>query len=188
MADELLEVFGRFFKCFRDMGDGTHAEVMVIGSGSGSGGLVVVEITLSLDTNIYASGDVLFDTQELEDVCPLGWPSVLYSLQLLDEDDQAAALDLLFLRSNQSIGTENDAFNPSDAVAREILTEVPILAGEYNDYTNSQQAIKQVSDVGMGIVLQPTAGTSLYVAGVSRGTPTYSATGMRLRVGFVPAG
>ena len=28
MADELLEVFGRFFKRFRDMGDGTHAEVV----------------------------------------------------------------------------------------------------------------------------------------------------------------
>jgi len=28
MADELLEVLGRFFKRFRDMGDGTHAEVV----------------------------------------------------------------------------------------------------------------------------------------------------------------
>jgi len=28
MADRLLEVFGRFFKRFRDMGDGTHAEVV----------------------------------------------------------------------------------------------------------------------------------------------------------------
>jgi len=147
-----------------------------------------VEITLSLDTNAYVTGDVLFDAQELVDVCKHGRPAVLYSLQLIDEDDQGMAIDLVFLRSNQSIGTENAAFSPSDAVAREILTEVPILAADYNDYTNNQQAIKQVSDTGMGVVLKPTTGTSLYVAVVTRGAPTHSASGMRLRVGLIQAG
>jgi len=147
-----------------------------------------VEITLSLDTNAYVTGDVLFDAQELVDVCKHGRPAVLYSLQLIDEDDQGMAIDLVFLRSNQSIGTENAAFSPSDAVAREILTEVPILAADYNDYTNNQQAIKQVSDTGMGVIMQPSSGDSLYVAGIARGSGTFTASGVRLRVGFIGLG
>ncbi len=147
-----------------------------------------VEITLTLDTDAYADGDVLFDRQELANVCRHGRPAVLYSLQLIDEDDQGIAIDLLFLRSDQSIGTENAAFSPSDAVAREILTEVPILAADYNDYINNQQAIKQLSDTGMGVIMQPSSGHSIYVAGVARGAGTFTASGVRLRVGFIGLG
>ena len=152
------------------------------------GFLDLIEVILSLNTSQYASGDVLADTQEVAAAFANGHPAVLYSLQVIDEDDQAGAIDFLFLRSNQSIGTENNAFAPADAVALEILTEVPVLAADYNDYTNNQQAIKQVSDTGMGVILKPTSGTSLYIAAISRDTKTYTAAGVRVRVGLVQAG
>lgn len=147
-----------------------------------------VEITLSLDTDAYQDGDVLFDTQKLANVCRDRRPAVLCSLQLLDEDAQGIAIDLKFLRSNQSIGTENAAFAPSDAVAREILTEVPIAAADYDDLTNSKQVTRQVGDTGMGMIMQPTTGDDLYVAGVARGAGTFTASGVRLRVGFIGLG
>ena len=153
-----------------------------------SGFLDVIEVILSLNTSQYASGDLLADTQEVANFFANGHPAVLYSLQVIDEDDQAGAIDFLFLRSNQSMGTENSAFAPADAAALEILTEVPVLATDYNDYTNSQQAIKQVSDTGMGVILKPTSGTSLYIAAISRDTKTYTAAGVRVRVGLVQAG
>jgi hypothetical protein len=49
------------------MGDGTHAEVIAV-----AGGLTYAEVVLTLDTDAYADGDVLFDTQELAGVCPGG--------------------------------------------------------------------------------------------------------------------
>jgi len=153
-----------------------------------SGFLDVIEVILSLNTSQYASGDLLADTQEVAAAFVNSHPAVLYSLQVIDEDDQAGAIDFLFLRSNQTMGTENSTFAPADAAALEILTEVPVLAADYNDYTNSQQAVKQVSDTGMGVVLKPTSGTSLYIAAISRDTKTYSAAGVRVRVGLVQAG
>lgn len=146
----------------------------------------VLQLTLSLDTNIYASGDVLADTQELpESFCVSGGQAVLQSIALLDEDDQAGALDLVFLRSNVSIGTENDPLNISDAAAREILSIVRFVAGDYIDLVNSQLAMKATGDYGMGTLLEPTTGTSLYVAAISRDTKTYTAGGIILKIGLL---
>ncbi len=146
---------------------------------------IMVEVTLTLDTSAYAAGDVLADTQEIADALPAAGEAVtLQSLVILDKSDQAQGLDILILRSDTSIGTENVAFSPSDAVSAEILAVVEIAAGEYYDMTNNQLVRKGNSDIGMGMVLEPTSGTSLYIAAVSRGTGTYAADGIVVKLGF----
>lgn len=146
---------------------------------------IMAEVTLTLDTGAYSSGDVLADTQEIADALPAAGESVtLQSLVLLDKSNQAQGVDILILRSNTSIGTENDAFSPSDAVSAEILAVVEIASGNYYDMTNNQLARKNNSDTGMGMVLKPTTGTSLYIAAVSRGTGTYAADGIVVKLGF----
>ena len=152
--------------------------------------LTYAEVIPTLDTNAYVAGDLLFDAVEIPHACPLGKPSVIYSVQVIDEDDQGIAMDLLILRSNTSMGTFNVAFSPTDAQAREILTEVEVLAADYIDYTNSQQAHLQYLSTGTGFVLLPEndGGHSLWLAGVTRGAPTHTASGIRIRLGFVTAG
>ena len=147
----------------------------------------LVEVTLSLDTSAYASGDVLAATQEVANVFSGRRRAWLESLVVLDKDDQAQGLDLVFLRSNASLGTENAAFSPSDAIAEEILTIVEVASGDYYDMTNSQIAIKSASagDAGMGVLLEAASGTSLFLGAISRGTGTYTASGVVLRFGFV---
>lgn len=146
----------------------------------------LLEVTLSLDTGIYASGDVLADTQEIASAFSgAGKPAILQSLCLLDKDDQGGALDLVFLRSNTSIGTENAVLNIADADADEILTIVSIAAADYGDLANSQLVTKKADDAGMGVVLEATSGTSLYVAAISRDTKTYTASGIVVKVGLV---
>jgi hypothetical protein len=146
------------------------------------------DVALTLDTNIYANGDVLAATQEVADVFLNGNPAILYDLRVIDEDDQGTALDLLFLRSNTSIGTENAAYAPTDAMGEEILKKVAILAGDFTDEGNWRAAAKSLVD-GIGCVLQPTTGTGLYLAAVCRsGTPTYTAAGIRVQFGVIQMG
>lgn len=144
------------------------------------------ELTLSLDTNVYADGDVLADTQEIANVfrCPSGY-GYLMGLTVLDKDDQGGALDIVFLRTNQSIGTENAALNLSDAAADEIITIVEIAAGDYVDLINSQIVTKNQADEGMGVLLVPDSDDSLFVAAISRDAKTYTASGITLKIGML---
>jgi hypothetical protein len=146
----------------------------------------LVSVTLSLDTSAYASGDVLAATQEIANVFKVASQVRLGSLLLLDKDDQAGALDVLFLRSNTAIGTENAAYSPTDAIAAEILAVVVIAGADYYDMTNNQIVQKTLTaGPGMGMMLAPTSGDSLYVAAVSRDTKTYTASGLVLTLGLL---
>ena len=151
--------------------------------GEVGGNSSVFEVTLSLDTNAYASGDVLADTQAMTACMRVNQgTAVIHSITLLDEDDQAQALDLLFLRTDVTIGTENSAVSVSDANAREIMGVVEVAAADYVDLVGSQIVTK----TNVGIVVDAAAGADdLYVAAISRGTGTYTASGIRLMVGLL---
>ena len=153
-----------------------------------SGFLERFDVALTLDTNIYAANDLLADTQPVASVFLNGNPAVLYDVRVMDEDDQGQAMDILFLRSNTTLGAENAAYAPTDAMGREILKKVVILVGDFVDEGLFRTAYKSLMD-GIGCVLQPTAGTTLYIAAVCRsGTPTYTAAGVRIQFGVVQAG
>lgn len=144
----------------------------------------VIDVTLSLDTSAYADGDVLADTQEVAGLFPAGGGCmVLQSVTVLDEDDQGVGLDILFLDSNVSLGTENSAPSISDANARSILGRVSVTASDYFDLGGSRIA----TIAGLGLVLKGAAGaTSVWVAAVTRsGTPTYTAAGLKLKLGVI---
>lgn len=144
--------------------------------------LKIVDVSLTLDTDAYADGDVLADTQEVASAVPAkGGRAIVESITVLDEDDQGQAFDLLFMEDDTSIGTENAALNIADASARKILGLVSIASGDYADLINSQMAIK--TNVGL-VVKALSTSRSLYVAAVSRGTGTYTATGIRIRIGL----
>ena len=134
------------------------------------------------DTLIYAAGDVLFDTTAIAGaVRTSGGRAELVSVTVLDEDDQAAAvMDLYFLRSNVSLGTFNVAPAITDANAREIQGYVSIAAADWKDLGGAKVACVK----NIGLLLEPTTGTTLYVAGVTAGTPTQTASGLKLYFGF----
>ena len=142
----------------------------------------VLDLTLSLDTNIYADGDVLADTQSLASFFRVaGGVTLLESVHVLDEDDQGIAFDLIFLNASTSLGTENSAPNISDANARNIIGRVPVATGDYTDIGTSR-----VATVGaLNRVLKAASdSTTIYVAAISRGTGTYTAAGIRLKFGI----
>lgn len=140
----------------------------------------MITVTLSLDTNAYTSGDVLAATQEVENYRAIaGTTSYLQSLTVIDADDQKAAMDIYFLSSNVALGTENAAPSISDGDAASILGCVEVAAGDYNDLGGV--AVASLKNIGLTL----TAPSGLYVAAVTGGTPTHSASGLKLRLGFV---
>lgn len=144
---------------------------------------IVKEVTLTLDTSQYADGDVLAATQAVTGAARVNAGQVaLQSIVLLDKDDQGVALDLVFLRTNVGIGTENAAVSVTDANADEILGVVEVAAADYVDLINSQLVTK----TNVGILMDAAAATtSLFVAAISRGTGTYTASGITLKIGLV---
>ena len=147
--------------------------------------IVYSEVTLSLDTSAYTSGDVLADTQVMTgalrfvDGC-----GIIQSVSVIDEDDQGIALDLHFFSANRSLGTENSAPNISDANARDALGHVAIASGDYKDLGGVRVATVK----NIGLAVKAASGTKdLYVGAVTGGTPTHTASGLRLRIGIQQA-
>lgn len=148
----------------------------------------LLEVTFSLDTSAYAENDILAATQEISNALrTVGGQAILNSLSVLDKSTNEAALDILFLRSNTSVGSENAAENISDGDGEEILTEVPFLSSDYISYANFSRATKGIGDDGMGQLLEPSSGTSLYIAAVYRDTAgdTYGASDIVVKIGLL---
>lgn len=143
----------------------------------------VVDVTLSLDTSAYASGDLLADTQSFTGVRVSGGRAILQSVTVIDEDDQGAAFTVFFLSGNNSFGTENSAPSISDANARDVLGWVDVSTADYKDLGG----VRVASVKGIGLLLEAAGGsTSLYLAVVNgTGTPTYTASGVKLKLGLL---
>lgn len=151
--------------------------------GEVGGSSSVVSLTFSLDTSAYASGDVLAETQELASAVRVNaGTGILYSIILNDKDDQGAALDLVFLSANTSLGTENSAVSISDSGADDILGIVSIAATDWIDLGGTRVATK--NNVGL-TVKGVTGSTSIYVGAITRGTPTHTGSGITARFGIL---
>jgi len=142
----------------------------------------VLDLTLSLDTSQYADNDVLAAPQEIQDAFRADSACmVLESITLLDESDQGQDVELVFMDADGSLGNENAAVGPSDTVARSILGTVVILTTDYSDLANSMLATKR--DVNLRLKALD-GSRSLWVGAIVRsGTPTYAASGIRLKLG-----
>ena len=143
--------------------------------------LNVYDITPVLETSALADNDVFFVPIEIPMVFDKGLPRKLVSVVVLDGDDQDSDFDLFFFSATVTLGTLNSAVSISDADAAKALGCVSITAAaNSNDLINSRLFVKSAID----LVMQGTT-NSLWVGGVVRsGTPTYTASGMKIKLGF----
>lgn len=133
-----------------------------------------VSFELTVETDVYADGDLLTDVAEIQHVIPAGYgPAIVTDVVVVDKGDQGEAFDIFFTRSSTSWGTVNSAVDIADAVAAEITGVISIAAGDYIDFTSNQVAFKD----GLSVPIERANDSgSVYVATVSRGTGNYSAT------------
>jgi hypothetical protein len=145
--------------------------------------LDLIDHTLSSFAGILADNDVIAATEEIQHVFRAkNQTRMLRTITLLDEDDQIQDIDLIFLNASGSVGAEDAAFSMTDAVARTVIGYVSIVIADYIDLANQGFVYK----TGLALPLKSVAdSTSLYIAAVCRsGTPTYTASGLKLRLGL----
>lgn len=143
-----------------------------------SGDLIVQTVTPVLDTNAYTAKDALHtnDLQFTGMARDAGGGGVIRSLLVLDQDDQAAAgvLWLFTAELANTTHTANGALAIHDTDALTCIGQ--ILFGTYYDGANNQSALTLVELP----YLCAAASTSLYGVAQTLGTPTHSASGLRL--------
>jgi hypothetical protein len=145
--------------------------------------LDLIDVTLSSFAGQLADNDVIAATEEIQHAFRAkNQTRMLRTITLLDEDDPAQDIDLIFLNANSSVGAEDAAFSLTDAAARTVIGYVSVVIANYIDTGGSVLAYK----TDLALPMKSAAdSTSLYVAAVCRsGTPTYTASGLKLRLGF----
>lgn len=152
--------------------------------GSVGGKTVVFDVTFSMDTSAYSSGDVIADSQVMTNALRVNdGTGVLQSLTLIDKDDQGVAFDVYVLDANVAIGTENSAPNISDTNAASILGIIPVATTDWKDLGGAKVAHLS----GLSIPIKSVSGNrNLYVGIVNgSGTPTFTASGIVGRFGIL---
>lgn len=180
-----VPIGGRYDATARSLDDGDRGEAALDSAArlKVADDYTVLDVTLSLDTNQYANGDVLADMQEVTNAHYISGGCIqIISLVLLDKDDNGEDVDIVFMNASGSLGTENAAVSVSDADADKICWIVNMLG--WNDLVNSKLAQANLSYWQEGII--KLTGTSLWVGAILRdtNTPTYTASGITLKIGI----
>jgi hypothetical protein len=155
------------------------ASVLLVGASD-----TVVTVTPTLDTNAYASGDLLFDSTEVAGaVRANGSTAILQSVTITDKADQKVAFTLLIANAATDFGTLNAAPDPDDTEAVTVIGWVPVAATDYVDLGGASVACIR----NLGLLLKAGgATTSIYIAGVNgTSTPTYAASDLVLQLGLL---
>lgn len=161
---------------------GKQLAATTAGGAKAGGNTKTVDVTFSLDTNAYAAGDLLADAQVVAGALRVdNGTGVLSGFVLSDEDDLGVELDVVLLSANSSIGAENAAVAVSDANSRNILGIVNVPADAWVDLGGVRVATLMNVNVPVRAV---TDTDDIYVALITRGTPTHTASGMRGRFTF----
>lgn len=163
----------------------------------GASGRNVVRLTGTpvVDTGgAYSSGDCLAPILEYKGAgIPPGYGGDIIGARVVDNTAaQRAAMDILVFSQSVTVTAANAAFDLSDADAQFLQTIIPVLAADYNvtwpgTAKNNVAVLPSMHAVANpGTMALPykcslagsyevTGATSLWVAAVVRGTPTYVA-------------
>lgn len=146
------------------------------------------ELTMSVDTSAYADGDLLADVQQIANFSKdtkyqQNRPVTIVSLELYDAAAQGTAMDVFFTPTSTTWGTENSAPSAADAVIEDCYGPISVVS---TDWVPVGSGISKASMQAIGLMVEPAADDSIYVAIVSRGTPTFGAsTDLKIKVGVL---
>lgn len=140
-------------------------------------------VTMTLDTSAYADGDLLADRQFVTLLSETGNGRVIRgeirAIAIVDKDDQKAAMDVVFLRTDSTLGTENDAPTISAANSENVFARLAITEGDYTDL--GSRSIGYSGAIAIPFAL-PT--NVLYFGLISKGTPTHTASGLVITIAY----
>ena len=140
------------------------------------------KLIVLVDVAAHVAADVLFQPIELQHVTAKAGDTILiHNIYCMDPDDQGAALDIVFFDAVPTIAANNAAWATTDAEMLKSQEIVRISSGDWIDLGANRVA--SVTTLGKQIVTQET--TSLWIAGLTQGTPTYVGGKLLLKIGFL---
>ena len=150
----------------------------------------VIRVTPTLDTSAYADDDVFFNSTEIPSaVIGNGGSSKLIGITILNEDDVAHDIDIIFMQKSSDLGTINEAVGSNSKWTNALAKQAGVLGVVTIDWSLSNanmvnnlifttaNANPSAKSEGLPILLQAEDdSTSVLMAAVSRGgTPTVAA-------------
>lgn len=147
-----------------------------------------VEVTPVADTSQLAAGDVVTAAKEVPGATlGPGHTAYITGIDIFDQDDNTAIeMHIVGMTTNTTLGTVNGAPSISDANATpELLFDVTVAAADWYDFGAFKRV--RVDPAKMPIPIYSAADTtSIWVTVIvgSAGTPTYTASGLVLRLWF----
>ena len=145
----------------------------------------LITVTLTTDAEAIGDNEIIAQSIEIPNAVSInGGSAIIQSAILLDEDDEAPAVDLVFSSANTALGSdEGEAVSITDANARNIQGFVNV--SSYTDLIGSQVAVK----TNIGLVVQAASDSkSIYVHAINRSGGNYTpaaTTDFKLKLGIV---
>tara|TARA_R100000458_G_C8200363_1_gene191108 strand:+ start:355 stop:861 length:507 start_codon:yes stop_codon:yes gene_type:complete len=145
----------------------------------------LIDVATVADTEAHADGDVIVQSVEIPNAASVeGGSGIIQSIMLLDADDEAPAVDIVFSSNNTDLASgSGEPVNISDANAASLYGFVNV--SNYTDLIGCQMATK----TNIGMVFKASSGTrSIYMHIINRSGGTYTNAGsgdLKLRIGIV---
>jgi hypothetical protein len=142
-------------------------------------------ITMTADTGVLASGDLIADTQQFDAFFrKTDGTGVINTISITEKDAQGAAYYIGIHRTSTSLGTENSAPNISDA--NMVAGFQHIIAVATTDFV-TVSGTKVATLKNLGLPVMAVSGTDdLYFSILnSTGTPTYASGEIQLGIGVL---
>lgn len=132
----------------------------------------VVSVTPTVDTSIYASGDVIGGLMTFSNA--VGYQSttgIVTSATVSDKNSTASDLELWVFSSNPSASTFTDqaAFTIADADITKVISVISL--GSTSRFDAANNGVKYLGSISCPV---STTSKTLYAVLVSRGTPTFA--------------
>ena len=153
----------------------------------------VVRVTPTTSTTAYADGDVLFLTTEIPNaVLESGGCSSLTGITIIDKDDNAINMDLIFMQvSTNFIGAISPGSSGGSVISDANISAAKILGAVEFDIANGDNTVDigearithaagaagNAASTALPVFLQAAEGsTSVYFTAITRGTPNQDDT------------
>ena len=140
-----------------------------------------VQVTPVLDTSAYAANDQMSTLQTVRVSTANRYPGgEIVCITVLDKAAQSQPLDLFFFDRSVTLAADQAAASISDADMEFCLGGVNILAVDY-DATAANTIATVAPPAGLPVISYAT-GWTIYMALVTRGSPTYAAGSLVISV------
>ena len=148
--------------------------------------LKLIQVTPTLDTSAYASGDLFADVTTITGAAlGTGGLCELVSVTVVDQDDQTASAYTIYVTNlSTTWGALNAAPAPADATALGIQAIIPIDTADWKDLGAFKVAQPRIAQ-NIGCICSTSGSANLYMTIVNgAGTGTFTATGWKVTFGF----